>query len=422
MNGYWDEEAARMLRPRRWPLLLSLVMTASIAVLAFGIPSTIWWVLLYTHLRFDLWWPILAVLPVVPLLAAHLEHRRRGLPQYFPWLSLLAVAAWVAFFGKMLLLTGADEGLSWSIATALGLFVASSFLALTLFAYAEAWRKLSHTSVAKTVSDVANSGTLAEILEEDRFPCWGSPHGLRLLYDCYRRAKREAVVCSPPGPISPMQVEKIVNIGEALFVYLSVPVRWAGEVLSETSRSWLKADVARELMTLCLAVDPDGHAGRVETWQKHLLADPTDYHRFLYRCFGLALTPPPELLEVPQIIAEATRLYRGTAARATVPTGRSRDQHTILLSTWLILARRRLPPDAVFDLWMKLRREAGCTPWLPVPSPADPEPDLLQMLAREALASHYSKWASRTSPDWRSGLSARAQWNGSYGGHVARPQ
>jgi hypothetical protein len=405
---------------RRWPIWCSLALIATFGVLLRFVPSVSWWGLIYGTLRIDLWWPVIPVLiSGIFFGVGHRRHGGTGETQFFPVLASVTLILVLWMVTVMISLTAAHWGLMWCIVGLVAVALNSYLLALALVAYSECWRKLCHEALMARVSGLIDKDEIESFLEkEKRRNQWGSLHGLVLIRNEYLKRKRTELLSRNAGAISDAHLEAAVTAGNALFLYLGM--RWAPAILDEPDRRSLKREIARELLTMCLATrqheqamrttKPERRRLRMARWSEELQAGEHPYYRFLVRCFELAVLPNQDVSTVNQTLVTMRAYSRAIDEAQAVALLGASHLRSVMQNTWLALAHNSLPPQAVFDFWMEIRRGENAGPLLPRQSADSVDYDAASGEARRFLATHCANLVAITSPGWGNGFAARQKW------------
>jgi hypothetical protein len=416
-----DDAARWSAWARRWPIWCTVAAIIAAGVVLRGMPFEFWWGWFYGDLRGDLWWPlILFGLCWLFWATARFRHRTRGEPQFHPVAAGVVLLLCLWLLAIMVLFAAPHWSAMWSF-LALGAVAAASYpLTLALVSYAEAWRVGCHWAVKATVCRQIETGEIEAALDDERTHArWGSLHGLAVIQREYQERKRVALSKASARGFAPELFEPAIKAGNALLLYLEVP--WAESVLEEPLRLWLQVDTVRELLIMGLMPRAAGQQPlpserekdriRVEDWMKKLRSTRGPARQFLVKCFELAFSSKPDMGGVHKILHAMRKHYSQDATDFRAPEGVQVDFRAIMQDTWLAVAHHSIPAQAVFDLWMEVRRTEGEGPFLgPLPSDAA-QYDVALSAARRFLTGFYGDWARSSSPDWATGLDARRKWN-----------
>jgi hypothetical protein len=393
------------------------------------------WVNVYERFHLYQLWPLaLWIAGACFSAAGFARHRRSGLPQHFPWsaigatLFLLLVTLWI------LATTAVDWSVGWSLFALLLLAIGLAALIPGFLGYTELWRILCSSPVAKTVEHALQDGSFTERVQRQiEGKSWGSLHCLRVVqgeYDSRKLFALEEILVPASGFILQDGREagaSCLQTGDDLRLYLSM--RWPEVLASATEREWRRTEVLRHLLTLSLEEGYRQYSGRIEAWMSELdalLKDPVRMSRL--RDSGCR--PFLEFIQAVFLLGKGTsqkmgasaigRTVRGTLAlsrqlpdKLSVPAQNSKyglAARAICAQTWLALADRSLPPQAVFDAWMAMTSGQGADLMVGPPSLDEPENiEPSQIAALCWLTEWYEQWQGRTHPDWSQGLAGKAR-------------
>lgn len=366
---------------------------------------SIGWILVYDVFRAYLWWPLaILITGLIMLLIGLLCYKKLGLPQFFPW-SVVTTA------GLLLILTifslskiAADWSVLWSLAAVILLGIGAWSFAVGFVTYAELWRLFANQEVVQRVEQaLIDDSFRSKLTDQD----WGSKHCLKIIQEYYIRRKREAF----EKVEDVKKLEACLKAGDDVLYYLSC--RWPDQTFPSSELTQSKANLLRELITLCLATrlrENNKWISRIEPWLKEWseLYDQQDtYRQLLAQIFALGREKQPnsDPNHIAKIVSEFWESFQLLTRQVT--KGSQQNDLTIIATTWLSVAHYGIPGQVCFDVWMALQELQNKDLFVPIYSD---EYDPAISTARYYLADWYGTWQKTIQPDWDRGLNGKASY------------